>query len=273
MISWTLDKNNIFQSGNDISKISYPEEGNSMSVDLEENGVWFKQRNDLISSLIKINSFNGDFLDIGGGNGFQALGIKNSGIKGKTIFCEPGYNGCLNAKKRNIEFVYNGVFQDFPFQEYNIGAVGLFDVLEHVENDTKFLNDLYNLLPKGTKVYITVPAMKLLWAEIDPLSGHFRRYNKIELKRLTAALSFKLIDFGYYFNFYVLPMFLLRVIPFRFGIKKGWDVILKEEENNHKNDKGLIASLIKKAHLRSIKKLLASKKQIIGTSMYIVFEK
>lgn len=272
-MNWTLDKNKIFQSGNDISKISYPEEGNSLSVDLEENGVWFKQRNDLISSLIKKNSFIGDFLDIGGGNGFQALGIKNSGIVGKVIFCEPGYNGCLNAKKRNIEFVYNGIFQDFPFQDYNIGAAGLFDVLEHIENDTSFLNELYNLLPKGAKLYITVPAMKLLWAEIDPLSGHFRRYNKKELKRLTAEVPFKLIDYGYYFNFYVLPMLLLRVIPFRFGIKKGWDNILKEEENNHKNDKGFISKLMRNAHERSIKKILAGKKQRMGTSMYIVFEK
>jgi SAM-dependent methyltransferase len=187
--------------------------------------------------------------------------------------CEPGYNGCLTAKKRNVEFVYNGVFQDFPFQGYNMGGVGLFDVIEHIEDDTRFLNELYNLLPRGAKVYITVPAMKLLWAEIDSPSGHFRRYNKKELKRLTSNVPFKLLDYGYYFNFYVLPMFLLRVLPYRIGIRKGWDKILKEEEANHKNNKGIISSIIENMHKRSVKLLLKGRKQIVGTSMYIVLEK
>lgn len=272
-MNWTLDKNNIYRSDNDGVKISYPDEGNSLSVDLEENGTWFKQRNDLILSLIKKHSFSGDFLDIGGGNGFQALGVKNSGIEGKVIFCEPGYNGCLIAKKRNIEYVYNGIFQDLPFQDYNIAAVGLFDVLEHIEDDIRFLTELHKLLPVGSKVFITVPAMKLLWSEIDPPSGHYRRYNKKEIKRLVNQLPFKLIDHGYYFNFYVLPMFLLRVVPYRLGIRKGWDNILKEEEGYHKNDKGFITKLMEKLHNRSIRRLNRGGKQHMGTSLYMVFQK
>lgn len=272
-MNWDLDKNEIFRNGVSHSNISYPNEGNVLSYNLEENGAWFKQRNDLILTLIKKFPFFDDFLDIGGGNGFQALNIKNNGTKGKVLLCEPGYNGCLTAKKRKVEFVYNGLFQDFPFQVYNVGGVGLFDVLEHIENDTQFLNELYNLLPIGAKVYLTVPAMKLLWAEIDSPSGHFRRYNKKELERLTSNVPFKLLDYGYYFNFYVLPMFLLRVLPYRLGIRKGWDKILKEEEGNHKNNKGFISKILENMHQRSIKLLLKGRKQIVGTSMYIVLEK
>jgi hypothetical protein len=272
-MNWALDKNGIFRNGVDLSKISYPDEGNVLSYDLEENGAWFKQRNDLILSLIKKYPFSNDFLDIGGGNGFQAKGIKKSGILGKVLLCEPGYNGCLFAKKREVEYVYNGVFQDFPFDEYKVGGVGLFDVVEHIENDSLFLNELYNLLPQGCKVYITVPAMKTLWSEIDPMVGHFRRYNKKEVERLVSEVKFKIIDSGYYFNFYVLPIFLLRVIPFRLGVRKGFDKTVEDEKNNHKSNKGLISSLIEKLHIRSIKKLLQDKKQNMGTSMYIVFEK
>ncbi len=272
-MNWILDKNKIFQCETDTKKISYPEDGNDLSFDLEENGVWFKQRNDLILSLIKKHPFKGDFLDIGGGNGFQAKEIIKSGISEKVVLCEPGYSGCLFAKKRDVEYVYNGLFQNFPFKEYQIGGIGLFDVVEHIENDTKFLNELYDLLPVGAKVYITVPAMKLLWAEIDPLSGHYRRYNKKEVKRLASEVQFKLIDSGYYFNFYVLPMFLLRVIPFRLGIRKGWDKIVAAEKNNHKSNKGFISRLIENIHNKSIAKLLKGNKQSVGTSIYIVFEK
>lgn len=272
-MNWVLDKNKIFQCETDAEKISYPEDGNDLSYDLEENGVWFKQRNDLILSLIKKYPFTGDFIDIGGGNGFQAKEIIKSKIAGKVLLCEPGYSGCLFAKKREVEYVYNGTFQKFPFIDYKIGGVGLFDVVEHIENDSQFLNELYDLLPVGAKVYVTVPAMKLLWAEIDPLSGHFRRYNKKEVKRLASEVKFKLVDSGYYFDFYVLPMFLLRVIPFRLGIRKGWDEIMTGEKNNHKNNKGFISRLIENAHNRSIKRLLNGNKQDMGTSMYIVFEK
>jgi SAM-dependent methyltransferase len=272
-MNWILDKNKIFQSETDTEKISYPKDGNDLSFDLEENGVWFKQRNDLILSLIKKYPFTDDFLDIGGGNGFQAKEIKKTKIAGKVLLCEPGYDGCLFAKRREVEYVYNGIFQNFPFKDYNIGAVGLFDVVEHIENDTQFLNELFDLLPVGAKVYITVPAMKMLWAEIDPLSGHYRRYNKKEAKRLASEVKFKLVESGYYFNFYVLPMFLLRVIPFRLGIRKGWDKIVAAEKNNHKSNKGFISRLIENAHNRSIKGLLKGNKQGIGTSMYMVFEK
>lgn len=272
-MNWALDKNEIFRNGIELSKISYPDEGNVLSYDLEENGVWFKQRNDLILSLIKKHPFSNDFLDIGGGNGFQAKGIKKSGIPGKVLLCEPGYNGCLLAKKREVEYVYNGVFQDFPFYKYKIGGVGLFDVVEHIENDTLFLNELYNLLPQGCKVYVTVPAMKSLWSEIDQMVGHFRRYNKKEVERLSSEVKFKIIDSGYYFNFYVLPMFLLRVIPFRLGVRKGFDKIVEEEKNNHKSNKGFISNLIANFHKKSIKGLLNRNKQIMGTSMYIVLEK
>jgi hypothetical protein len=272
-MNWVLDKNAIFQCKADQENISYPEDGNELSYDFEENGVWFKQRNDLILALIKKYPFTGDFLDIGGGNGFQAKEIKASGIKGKVALCEPGYNGCLYARKRNVEYIYNGIFQNFPFSEFNIGGVGLFDVIEHIENDVEFLNQLYPLLPAGSKVYITVPAMKSLWAEIDPLSGHYRRYNKSEAHRLASAVKFKLVDSGYYFNFYVLPMFLLRVIPFKLGVRKGWDKIMEEEKKNHTKDKGFVSRLIEKAHKKSIEKLLQGKKQAMGTSMYFVFEK
>lgn len=114
--------------------------------------------------------------------------------------------------------------------------------------------------------------MKTLWSEIDPIVGHLRRYNKKEVERLSSEVKFKIIDSGYYFNFYVLTIFFLRVLSYLIGIRKGWDKILKEE-NNHKNDRGIINRIIENLHLRSIKLLLKGRKQIIGTSMYIVLEK
>ena len=69
-------------------------------------------------------------------------------------------------------------FEDFDFNLYNINGIGLFDVLEHIENDKEFLSKLLNKLKKGARIYITVPAHNFLWSEIDRHGGHFRRHNK-----------------------------------------------------------------------------------------------
>ena len=70
MDKWIVDNNNIFVNQN-ISKVSYPEDGNALCFQIEDNSPWFIQRNDLIKTLIIKHKLKGNFLDIGGGNGFQ----------------------------------------------------------------------------------------------------------------------------------------------------------------------------------------------------------
>ena len=49
--------------------ISYPKDGNSNCLQIEENSFWFKHRNSMILDIIK--TFRQDYIfDIGGGNGF-----------------------------------------------------------------------------------------------------------------------------------------------------------------------------------------------------------
>ncbi len=45
-----------------------------------------------------------------------------------------------------------------------IGAIGLFDVLEHIENEAGFLKQLREVLKTGGRLYLTVPAFRWLWS-------------------------------------------------------------------------------------------------------------
>jgi hypothetical protein len=56
--------------------------------------------------------------------------------------------------------------------------IGLFDVIEHIEDDIKFLNEIYEKVSVGTFIFVNVPAMMHLFSETDEFAGHFRRYNK-----------------------------------------------------------------------------------------------
>ena len=270
-MKWELDKEGIFSCGFDKA-VSYPEAGTDNCFNIEDQSPWFNQRNELILALVERHNLNGNFLDIGGGNGFQSRALLTSQYKGQVYLIEPSYEGCLNAKKRGIQNVYSGVFQDFDFNTNSIGVCGLFDVIEHIKDDILFLNELYEKLPKNGIVMINVPAFNFLWADADIHAGHFRRYNKRDVERIERLTKFKIIDNGYYFSFYYLPLFLLRVVPYRLGLRKSLNQTLQSETQNHSKH-GVIQKLLNKRHNYWLKQLKRGKPAPFGTSMFIILEK
>ncbi len=92
----TYLKDGIYYSNN-LSEISYPEDGNMGCFQLEDNSYWFNHRNNSIIELVKHYSNNQSFFDIGGGNGYFALMLQKQGFNSTLV--EPGLQGCVNAKK------------------------------------------------------------------------------------------------------------------------------------------------------------------------------
>lgn len=270
--SWSCDAQGVFVKEGD-KKVSYPESASDDCFNMEDHSLWFKQRNDLILSLINKHAISGNFLDIGGGNGFQVKALLDNHYNKEVYLCEPAYQGCLNARKRNITNVYNGFFQDFPFDEKNIRVVGLFDVIEHIEDDIKFLNKLYEKIPTYSKVLITVPALMRLFSQVDTYSGHFRRYEKKDLLRFEQQTKFKIIDSGFYFSFYYLPLFLLRVIPYKLGIRNSEEEIRNSENSNHQSKASFIDGYLQSRHKFWLDKLKKEQSASYGTSMFMVLEK
>jgi len=54
----------------------------------------------------------------------------------------------------------------------------LLDVLEHVEDDRALAEAVVELMPRGARLFVTVPADMRLWSEHDISFGHFRRYDR-----------------------------------------------------------------------------------------------
>lgn len=67
------------------------------------------------------------------------------------------------------------------------------NVLEHIKDDSKALKNIYNLLSEGGFLVLLVPAHQFLYNLIDRSIGHYRRYQKEDIKRLIKTVGFELI--------------------------------------------------------------------------------
>jgi SAM-dependent methyltransferase len=249
------------------SAISYPEQGNDICYQIEENSFWFNHRNSVIVHTIKNYPPNGCIFDIGGGNGFVTKSIKESGFD--TFLVEPGIQGIENAKKRGIINLLCSTLEDAQFNKDSIPAIGIFDVLEHIENDLEFLKKLSSNLEPGGKLYITVPSYQFLWSHEDNSAGHYRRYT---LKRLTSILidsGFSIKYKSYFFTFLPMPIFFFRTLPFRFGHKN----IPNNHSKEHSQEKGFLGKILKYL-LKVEKRRINNLKEIpFGGSCIVVAQK
>ena len=87
-----------------------------------------------------------------------------------------------------------------------------FDVIEHIEDDNKAIEEIYRVLkPKG-KYFLTVPAFQSLWSNHDVVNHHYRRYKRKPFNKLIENTNLK-IDYSTYFNFWLfIPISLMRFI-------------------------------------------------------------
>lgn len=199
-----------------LSHVAYPEEGNSLCFAIEDSSFWFRHRNRCILEAMRHFPPSGALFDIGGGNGCVARAIQQSGHE--VVLVEPGLVGVQNALNRGVRHVVRATFDDFDALAETIPAVGLFDVVEHIQNDSVFMARVNRSLMPGGRVYITVPAYSWLWSHEDVMTGHSRRYTVKTLSRLLENAGCT-VDFAtYFFGFLPLPVFFCRVLPYRLGL-------------------------------------------------------
>lgn len=165
---------------------------------LERNHWWFVIRSRIIKELI--NKYN---------NQESRLRILNVGIAtGATTFMLESFGDVVSSeydaetcafveKEIGLEVIQASV-TDLPFESNSFDMVCAFDVIEHVEDDTRAILELERVLkPEGLMV-ITVPANMSLWSEHDLINHHFRRYEKKGLSMLLSGTKMKNLYLSYY---------------------------------------------------------------------------
>ena len=175
----------------------------------EDASFWFPHRNKIILAAIKrYPPADGPIFDLGAGNGYVALALEQAGWP--TIAIEPSAAGAANAASRGVAHVVCGGLPSVAFAARTAGAIGLFDVLEHIETDRAFLVSLRPYLKDRGRLYLTVPAYQWLWSSSDVHGGHFRRYTRSALRHTLEAAGFHVEFTSYFFSWLPLPVLVFR---------------------------------------------------------------
>lgn len=251
-------------------EISYPKKGNMICYEIEKNSFWFKHRNNCIIEAVKIYSKNETFFDIGGGNGYVAKGLEENNIE--TVLIEPGLDGVINARERGLKNIICSTFEDAGIKPNSCKAIGLFDVIEHIEDDKQFLFSIYSILSENGFVYITVPAYNTLWSRYDDYSGHFRRYTIKQLCSTLKEIGFEILYATYIFSILPIPIFIFRTIPslFKFN-NNSMDINKHKKEHFQKNS--LLYFLLEKILIKELNYIKQKKKIPFGSSCFVIAKK
>jgi SAM-dependent methyltransferase len=192
--------------------------------EMEQKHFWHVGRKAIILQVLKQNVPDLKkirMLEVGCGNGNILGYLYQSGINvaGGDIFLE-GLEFC-RERVTNVDLCHIDILS-LPFNN-TFDVIGAFDVLEHIEDDRKALQEMNKALKTGGSLILTVPAYKFLWSYFDERSRHQRRYNKLELIAKLEQAGFTVKKVSYYM-FFLFPVFAaMRIINSVFFYKKNID--------------------------------------------------
>lgn len=114
------------------------------------------------------------------------------------------------SNKKGVSVCQLDVCKKIPDKYLNrFSTVISINVLEHIEDDLGTLKNLKKLLKKNGRLLLFVPAKKFAYSRLDKDLGHFRRYEKSEIKNKLLESGYK-IEKIYYFNIVGLLSWFIR---------------------------------------------------------------
>jgi len=162
---------------------------------------WFRGRELLVAELVNAYGTGGGvFLDLGAG--VESLLPSEIPVVKLDLVVPDGVRG---------PFV-RGSAESLPFRTGELGGVGLFDVLEHLDDPRKCLEETKRVTRPGGLVMITVPAHRWLWSRHDEVVGHKRRYSSSTLRGALEDVGLSIAWMSAFYGFLLAPALARRVL-------------------------------------------------------------
>ena len=250
----------------DVGRLSYPTAQNAACFRLEDASFWFTHRNRCIVTAARRFPPDGFILDVGGGNGVVAQALIAAGYE--TALLEPGSVGAQNAKTgRGLPTVINATIGEAAIRHGSVPNIGLFDVLEHIEDDAAFVRQLREILRPGGLLYVTVPSFNWLWSMADVDAMHYRRYSRRSFTDVLAG-GFEVLYSTYLFERLVPLSMLVRALPYLLGLARPKPEHAYERE--HGVGRKWLADLFAGILDHEVGAIAAGKSLVVGSSLLVV---
>ncbi len=232
----------------------------------EEKHFWFIARKEFIlQNALKYVKADEKILEVGAGTGNVSRFLQSNGYSNISVG-EMHLNGLKYAKSYGMKDCYMFDLLDTPFEE-EFDAVCMFDVLEHIAEDSKALKNVNQMLKKDGKILLTVPSHMWLWHRGDAVAAHKIRYTKKELINILRNNGFEILTARYFFISILPLLFIRRMINKDDGSK------VREEEYTKGNSMNSFLSSLLLLISRIENKLNRFLPNAFGGSLFVIAKK
>jgi len=159
---------------------------------------WIRRRFAVLKALVGglIGSAR-EMAEIGCGHGLLQRQVEDQFAKNVTGFDLNEYALQQNLSRSSRVCCYDVFERDTDLRQ-RFDLIFLFDVLEHLADEDKFLDAVrYHLAPEG-RLVINVPAGQWAFSAYDTAAGHVRRYSSASLEKAAARNHLQLEQWTYW---------------------------------------------------------------------------
>lgn len=231
----------------------------------ERKHWWFKIRAEILMAQVENLKLD---------KSCEILNIGAATYKTSELLSEFGNVTSLEYDEDCCEFVrtelkkeiIQGDATNLQFKENKYDLVCAFDVIEHIENDKKAINELKRVCKPNGFIFLTVPAYQFLWSNHDVVNHHFRRYTKNNFIDLVKPDLSKLVKSSYFNSLLFIPITLFRLLS---KIIKSKNNLKSDLENFNENS--AVNKVFEK--IFSLEKKIISKLNLpFGVSYLLLFK-
>lgn len=190
------------------------------------------------------------FLEIGPGNLGLAQELLSRFERGtlidfNTTEVQRIYEALEPRARQRLELIL-GDFVKYDQFGRQFDCVVSCEVLEHVQDDMRFLCRANDLLAPGGQLMLSVPARQKYWSRDDEIVGHYRRYEKQELRDKLAEAGFsqiQIVSYGFPFENLV-RLARIALARLQYKEKGGWDQEKQSQESGFMLKRRPVLSLV-----------------------------
>lgn len=136
----------------------------------------------------------GAILEVGCGIGNFSTYLVNHGRLTAIDINEDYIRGAKNKVQNKAEVGFGDIEKGkYFFKKEVFETIVCINVLEHIKDDAKAMENIYKLLSTEGYLVLLVPAHKFLYNLIDESIGHVRRYEKNQLKQKLENIGFEIV--------------------------------------------------------------------------------